>query len=74
MSTNIATHVPRMPRIDPDAVEDQGLRDILDHAAVTKSPPIAWYATMGQNPEVAVAFAASSRTRSRSSGASRSPR
>ena len=57
MSTNIATHVPRMPRIDPDAVEHQGLRDILDHAAVTKSPPIAWYATMGQNPEVAVAFA-----------------
>ena len=29
--------IPRMPRIDTDAVEDHGLRNSLDHAAVTRT-------------------------------------
>lgn len=54
MST--ATHVPNVPQISDDAA-DPGLRDVIERAKVTKSPPPAWYRTMGQNPEVAKAFA-----------------
>jgi alkylhydroperoxidase family enzyme len=50
------THVPNVPQIADDAA-DQGLRDVIERAKVTKSPPPAWYRTMGQNPEVAKAFA-----------------
>jgi alkylhydroperoxidase family enzyme len=54
MST--VTHVPNVPQITDDA-GDPGLRDVIERAKVTKSPPPAWYRTMGQNPEVAKAFA-----------------
>ena len=54
MST--ATHVPNVPQIADDAA-DPGLREVLERAKVTKSPPPAWYRTMGQNPEVAKEFA-----------------
>ncbi len=54
MSTQ--THVPNVPQITDDAA-DPGLRDVIERAKVTKSPPPAWYRTMGQNPEVAKAFA-----------------
>ena len=54
MST--VTHVPNVPQITDDAA-DPGLRDVIERAKVTKSPPPAWYRTMGQNPEVAKAFA-----------------
>jgi len=50
------THVPNVPQITDDAA-DPGLRDVIERAKVTKSPPPAWYRTMGQNPEVAKAFA-----------------
>jgi alkylhydroperoxidase family enzyme len=50
------THVPNVPPITDDA-GDPGLRDVIERAKVTKSPPPAWYRTMGQNPEVAKAFA-----------------
>ena len=50
------THVPNVPQIADDAA-DQGLREVIERAKVTKSPPPAWYRTMGQNPEVAKAFA-----------------
>ena len=50
------THVPNVPQIEDDAV-DPGLRDVIERAKVTKSPPPAWYRTMGQNPEVAKEFA-----------------
>jgi alkylhydroperoxidase family enzyme len=54
MSTS--THVPNVPQIADDAA-DPGLRDVIERAKVTKSPPPQWYRTMGQNPEVAKAFA-----------------
>jgi alkylhydroperoxidase family enzyme len=50
------THVPNVPQIGDDAA-DPGLRDVIERAKVTKSPPPAWYRTMGQNPEVAKEFA-----------------
>ena len=51
------THVPNVPQITDDAA-DPGLRDVIERAKVTKSPPPAWYRTMGQNTEVAKTFAA----------------
>jgi alkylhydroperoxidase family enzyme len=51
------THTPNVPQIT-DNLADPGLRDVIARAQVTKSPPPAWYRTMGQNPEVAKAFAA----------------
>jgi hypothetical protein len=66
MSTS--THVPNVPQIADDSA-DPGLREVIERAKVTKSPPPAWYRTMGQNPEVAKAFAGL--TRSRNSRASR---
>jgi len=50
------THVPNVPQITDDAA-DPGLHDVIERAKVTKSPPPAWYRTMGQNPEVAKEFA-----------------
>jgi alkylhydroperoxidase family enzyme len=50
------THVPNVPQIADDAA-DPGLHDVIERAKVTKSPPPAWYRTMGQNPEVAKEFA-----------------
>ena len=50
-------HVANVSQVDIDAVTDPSLSEILDKAEVTKSPPVAWYLTMGNNPEVAVAFA-----------------
>jgi alkylhydroperoxidase family enzyme len=50
------THVPNVPQISDDTA-DPGLREVIERAKVTKSPPPAWYRTMGQNPEVAKAFA-----------------
>lgn len=50
-------HVPNVPQISDRDVTDPGLRGVIDRAATTKSPPQAWYRTMGHNPEVAKAFA-----------------
>lgn len=50
------THMPNVPQITDDAA-DPGLGQVIERAKVTKSPPPAWYRTMGQNPEVAKAFA-----------------
>ena len=50
------THVPNVPQI-ADESADPELRDVIERAKVTKSPPPAWYRTMGQNPEVAKEFA-----------------
>lgn len=46
-----------VPQIDRDAIADQELRQVVDAAEVTKSPPPSWYLTMGQNPDVAKGFA-----------------
>lgn len=54
MST--ATHVPNVPQIVDDGADPE-LRDVIERAKVTKSPPPAWYRTMGQNAEVAKEFA-----------------
>jgi alkylhydroperoxidase family enzyme len=51
-----STHVPNVPQIADDNT-DAGLREVIERAKVTKSPPPAWYRTMGQNPEVAKEFA-----------------
>jgi alkylhydroperoxidase family enzyme len=51
------THAPNVPQITDDSA-DPGLHDVIERAKVTKSPPPAWYRTMGQNPEVAKTFAA----------------
>lgn len=50
------THVAHVPQLDDDAVRELGLEELIDHAATTKSPPPAWYRTMGNNPDVALAF------------------
>lgn len=50
------THIPNVPQISEDA-PDPGLREVIERSKVTKSPPPAWYRTMGQNPEVAKEFA-----------------
>lgn len=44
-------------QVDRDAVTDPALNEILEKAELTKSPPVSWYLTMGNNPELAVAFA-----------------
>src|SRR5579872_6295067 len=49
-------HVPNVPQISEESAEP-GLRDVIERSKVTKSPPPQWYRTMGQNPEVAKAFA-----------------
>ena len=49
-------HVPNVPQITDDSVHPE-LRDVIERAKVTKSPPPQWYRTMGQNPEVAIEFA-----------------
>lgn len=48
---------PNVPQIDEDAIGNAALIDVIDRALVTKSPPQSWYRTMGNNPEVAIAFA-----------------
>src|SRR5258708_13431642 len=53
----VSMHVPNVPQIEIDNATDPGLRDVIESAKVTKSPPPAWYRTMGNNPEVAKAFA-----------------
>jgi alkylhydroperoxidase family enzyme len=50
-------HVPNVPQINENDAADAQLRDVIERAKVTKSPPPAWYRTMGNNPEVAKAFA-----------------
>src|SRR6202521_523181 len=52
-----STHVPNVPQVADVDVSDPKLRKVIEGAAATKSPPQAWYRTMGNNPEVAKAFA-----------------
>jgi alkylhydroperoxidase family enzyme len=54
---NESTHVPNVPQVADKDVNDPKLREVIGGAAVTKSPPQAWYRTMAHNPEVAKAFA-----------------
>jgi len=49
---------PRVTQLGDDEIDDPQLEQVIERAAVTKSPPQSWYRTMGRNPEVAVAFAA----------------
>ena len=51
-----STHVPNVPQIKDDSADPE-LHEVIERAKVTKSPPPAWYRTMGQNPEVAKEFA-----------------
>src|SRR4029077_17038999 len=53
----LLTDAPSIPQVDDQDVHDAELCDVIRKAAVTKSPPQAWYRTMGHNPEVAKAFA-----------------
>lgn len=55
---SVLQHVPNVPQIKEDEYTDPGLHRVIEGAATTKSPPQAWYRTMGNNPEVAKAFAA----------------
>jgi alkylhydroperoxidase family enzyme len=52
-----SAHVPNVPQITSDDTVDPELSQVIERARVTKSPPPAWYRTMGNNPEVAKAFA-----------------
>ena len=54
---SVTSHVPNVPQIANDDAADPGLRQVIERAKVTKSPPPAWYRTMGNNPDVAKAFA-----------------
>jgi alkylhydroperoxidase family enzyme len=54
---SVLTHAPNIPQVADEDVHDGELREVIRKAAVTKSPPQAWYRTMGHNPEVANAFA-----------------
>ena len=53
----VLTHVPNIPQISDTDVDDPELSQVIERAAVTKSPPQAWYRTMGNNPGVPKAFA-----------------
>jgi len=53
----LLTHAPNIPQVADQDVHDPELHEVICKAAVTKSPPQAWYRTMGHNPEVAKAFA-----------------
>jgi alkylhydroperoxidase family enzyme len=48
---------PRVRQLSDSEIADPDLRAVIDRAGTTKSPPPSWYRTMGNNPEVAVAFA-----------------
>jgi alkylhydroperoxidase family enzyme len=54
---SVLTHAPNIPQVADQDVHDAELREVICKAAVTKSPPQAWYRTMGHNPGVAKAFA-----------------
>jgi alkylhydroperoxidase family enzyme len=51
-------YVANVPQIDENHISDPELAEVIEKAAVTKSPPPQCYRTMGNNPEVAKAFAA----------------
>ena len=51
-------HTANVPQLDEAMIEDEELRAVIERAAVTLSPPPQWYRTMGQNSDVAKAFAA----------------
>jgi alkylhydroperoxidase family enzyme len=53
----IGLPAPNIPQVADGDITDLELRKVIEGAAVTKSPPQAWYRTMGQNPEVAKEFA-----------------
>lgn len=53
----VLTHEPNIRQVADHDVHDPELQRVIRGAAVTKSPPQAWYRTMGNNPEVAKAFA-----------------
>jgi len=57
MTTLTKHHVANVPQLTDEEVADPDLRDVIERAAVTKSPPPSWYRTMGQNAEVATEFA-----------------
>jgi alkylhydroperoxidase family enzyme len=50
-------HVANVRQVDEREVGDPALIEVIERAEVTKSPPTSWYRTMGNNPEVATAFA-----------------
>jgi alkylhydroperoxidase family enzyme len=50
-------HIANVPQVDEHATGAPALVEIVEKAEVTKSPPPSWYRTMGNNPEVATAFA-----------------
>lgn len=52
------THVPNVPQVPTEKITHPKLREVVERAAETKSPPVAWYRTMAHNPEVAAGFAA----------------
>ena len=48
----------RIPRLNPEDINDADLYDILDRAERLSTPKPAWYLTLGHNPEMAKAYAA----------------
>jgi alkylhydroperoxidase family enzyme len=54
---SVSTQIPNVHQVSDKDVNDPKLRQVIDGAGVTKSPPQAWYRTMAHNPEVAKAFA-----------------
>jgi hypothetical protein len=53
----ITTHDPNVRQVSDAEIVDPGLREVIERAAITSSPPPSWYRTMGHNPEVAKEFA-----------------
>lgn len=54
---SIVSQQPNVTQVERESVTDPDLGAVLDRAERTKSPPVSWYLTMGNNPEVATAFA-----------------
>jgi alkylhydroperoxidase family enzyme len=52
-----SNHVPNVSQVEIQDVTHPKVREVIEKAVVTKSPPVAWYRTMAHNPEVAAAFA-----------------
>lgn len=50
-------HKPNIGQVPESEIGDPELREVIERAGVTKSPPPSWYRTMAHNPEVAKEFA-----------------
>jgi alkylhydroperoxidase family enzyme len=57
MTTDLAREKVNLPPVPLADVTDEALLNVIGQARETKSPPVSWHLTMGNNPRVATAYA-----------------